>query len=97
MGSLRDQRIYMNSLEKDLGWYRWMIFICALLFILGFIWPQSFLGELRIGSGVIFILMLDVYIRDRRQLRRLKAADARKEYILHKEFRQGKDEQDLKE
>lgn len=90
MGSLKDQQLYTNAVEKHLPWYRWSAVVCAILLIIGFSWPQSIFGELIIGAAVIFILMVYVYVEEKRRLRRLKAADARKEYILHKEFRQKK-------
>lgn len=87
MSHLKEQQQYTRALEENLPWYRWIASGCAILFIAGFIWNNTFLVDARIGAGFIFVIMIAAYINTARRLRRLRAANARNEYILGKEFR----------
>ncbi|HLQ97285.1 MAG TPA: hypothetical protein VK135_01210 [Candidatus Dormibacteraeota bacterium] len=87
MGSLKDQKLYTHAVERNLPWYLWGSVVSAIICVSSFIWHHTFLGELRFGSSGILIVMVAAYIGDFRRLRRLKAANARNEYILGKEFK----------
>jgi len=87
MSDLKEQQLYTRALEKDLPWFRWIASGCAIIFVAGFIWSNTFIGEFRFGSGAIFIVMIAAYINTTRRLRRLRSANARNEYILDKEFK----------
>jgi len=87
MSDLKEQQLYTRALEKNLPWYRWTALGCATICVLGFIWSNTFVRDFRFGSGIIFVFMLAAYINTIRRLRRLRAANARNEYILGKEFR----------
>jgi len=87
MSDLKEQQLYTRALEKDLPWYRWFTLVCAAICLLGFIWSNTFVRDFRFESGIIFVVMLAAYTNTIRRLRRLRAANARNEYILGKEFR----------
>lgn len=84
---LKDQQIYTRDLEKDLSWFLWGALVSAIIFVVSFIWGHTFIGDLKFGSGGIFVIFVATYINTTRRLRRLRAANARNEYILDKEFK----------
>lgn len=86
MSDLKEQQLYTRALEKSLPWYRWFALGSAIIWVASIIWSDTIVGDFKFGSGIIFVFMVAAYINTVRRLHRLRAANARSEYILGKEF-----------